>query len=716
MSHNLTLNSPIVMDESFTHSTDGEVSSPSTTSLPMLGFRDEFLMIGGGEKVSKEERAMLNRMEERKKKDAVQVSVRKEETQVGTDMNVLHYEEAANIFNTFGKNGRIKNGIALSRACLVYKTAWELPEEKGRVLPSRVIRHFKHCLPSSKSSVVTKNSKTMQPSPKASINIKVKDKDKDKDKIKKKEPILSKVSITTNNNDNVTKSLVALANHAKLNPLDKLATNPKFFNPRRTIHISSTNAHSKHSLNKHRAPLTDLFPLSSQDTTAITNANTTASDNDNLKNDSTITAFDWANNNATQRIRADSVDSVHSNSHRFQHDTPQDVPIRRFSTELRYFLPNEETVKEEYNSENRTDTRIVIDNKESVHQIEKEKDNGIITKRVIGIKRERKRKRKKRDDNKKMEIISDTQTSTIDTSSSATNTHEAIDVNEKKQINANSVIPLNNSKKRRRQSLVSSTEIPQEILVPIIPVVKHLENTLSHEDLEQQDWDEDDSHVDGYHRHHTRTKSLDSGLDQLPLESIQLFSPSFESSRAHPFDFVPFDDPSKDELKRSVNSFAAVYTYNNNVNHATESEILERAQTLPDQKSKERKLASIRKLKSNGRDQKKKRGRKEKEGKGQQQQRGQEQDEKGNEGQPGHVLSPPQWYSHSQRNKKIQFALAALGLLDKESQEEMEKAQERERKEKEERKKKQRLKKELETQKKENEKQFKSMSDLTKTF
>lgn len=45
------------------------------------------------------------------------------------------------------KNKRFNKGVSLSTSCSIFKTAWELPENNGLILPSRVQRHFKAVLP-----------------------------------------------------------------------------------------------------------------------------------------------------------------------------------------------------------------------------------------------------------------------------------------------------------------------------------------------------------------------------------------------------------------------------------------------------------------------------------------------------------------------------------------------------------------------------------------
>jgi len=65
---------------------------------------------------------------------------------------------------------------------------------------------------------------------------------------------------------------------------------------------------------------------------------------------------------------------------------------------------------------------------------------------------------------------------------------------------------------------MSSSDIPVEIQVPVIPMVKHLESTLNCEDLDEQEWDEDyDNEMKNNKRR--RTKSLDEGFKMLVSES-----------------------------------------------------------------------------------------------------------------------------------------------------------------------------------------------------
>merc|ERR1719204_2831465 len=56
---------------------------------------------------------------------------------------VLYAEDATKIFKKLSEGKRYKKGVDLSRTCKIFSVAWELPEEKGRILPSKVARHFK---------------------------------------------------------------------------------------------------------------------------------------------------------------------------------------------------------------------------------------------------------------------------------------------------------------------------------------------------------------------------------------------------------------------------------------------------------------------------------------------------------------------------------------------------------------------------------------------
>eukprot|EP01083_Nonionella_stella_P028396 78206_1 len=60
---------------------------------------------------------------------------------------ILYQQTAVKYYNGFMKNKRYKKGIKLSTGCAIFKTAWELPESNGLILPSRVMRHFKQVLP-----------------------------------------------------------------------------------------------------------------------------------------------------------------------------------------------------------------------------------------------------------------------------------------------------------------------------------------------------------------------------------------------------------------------------------------------------------------------------------------------------------------------------------------------------------------------------------------
>ena len=60
---------------------------------------------------------------------------------------ILYQQTAIKYFDGFTKNKRFEKGISLSTGCAIFKTAWELPENNGLILPSRIIRHFKQVLP-----------------------------------------------------------------------------------------------------------------------------------------------------------------------------------------------------------------------------------------------------------------------------------------------------------------------------------------------------------------------------------------------------------------------------------------------------------------------------------------------------------------------------------------------------------------------------------------
>ena len=64
---------------------------------------------------------------------------------------ILYAEDATKLFKKINDGKRFKNGISLSKACNIFSVAWELPEENGRILPSKVVRHFKQVLPSKKA-------------------------------------------------------------------------------------------------------------------------------------------------------------------------------------------------------------------------------------------------------------------------------------------------------------------------------------------------------------------------------------------------------------------------------------------------------------------------------------------------------------------------------------------------------------------------------------
>ena len=62
-------------------------------------------------------------------------------------LQILYAEDATKLFKKFNDGKRLKNGITLTKACNIFSVAWELPEENGRILPSKVARHFKQVLP-----------------------------------------------------------------------------------------------------------------------------------------------------------------------------------------------------------------------------------------------------------------------------------------------------------------------------------------------------------------------------------------------------------------------------------------------------------------------------------------------------------------------------------------------------------------------------------------
>ena len=70
----------------------------------------------------------------------------------------LYQGTAVKYYDGFMKNKRFNKGLKLSTACGIFKTAWELPENNGLILPSRVIRHFKQVLP--KKPKPSKDTKT----------------------------------------------------------------------------------------------------------------------------------------------------------------------------------------------------------------------------------------------------------------------------------------------------------------------------------------------------------------------------------------------------------------------------------------------------------------------------------------------------------------------------------------------------------------------------
>ena len=79
---------------------------------------------------------------------------------------ILYSEDATKLFKKINDGKRLKNGITLSKACNIFSVAWELPEENGRILPSKVARHFKQVLPSKKTAkkAKAKKDKNIKPS------------------------------------------------------------------------------------------------------------------------------------------------------------------------------------------------------------------------------------------------------------------------------------------------------------------------------------------------------------------------------------------------------------------------------------------------------------------------------------------------------------------------------------------------------------------------
>merc|ERR1712228_354654 len=73
---------------------------------------------------------------------------------------ILYQQTAIKYFDGFTKNKRFNKGINLSTGCAIFKTAWELPENNGLILPSRIIRHFKQVLPKKPKKDKNKNKKS----------------------------------------------------------------------------------------------------------------------------------------------------------------------------------------------------------------------------------------------------------------------------------------------------------------------------------------------------------------------------------------------------------------------------------------------------------------------------------------------------------------------------------------------------------------------------
>ncbi|ETO33174.1 hypothetical protein RFI_03933 [Reticulomyxa filosa] len=90
------------------------------------------------------------------KKESLETTTTKMSQEKKKPERILYQEDALKIFTQFETGTKNQNGIHLSRACEVYKVAWELAEENGRVLPSRVRNHFKQVLPSKKTRLQNK--------------------------------------------------------------------------------------------------------------------------------------------------------------------------------------------------------------------------------------------------------------------------------------------------------------------------------------------------------------------------------------------------------------------------------------------------------------------------------------------------------------------------------------------------------------------------------
>jgi len=86
-----------------------------------------------------------------KKDDPTAEITKKKKKKKKKQQQILYAEDATKLFKKINDGKRFKNGISLNKACNIFYVAWELPEENGRILPSKVVRHFKQVLPSKKS-------------------------------------------------------------------------------------------------------------------------------------------------------------------------------------------------------------------------------------------------------------------------------------------------------------------------------------------------------------------------------------------------------------------------------------------------------------------------------------------------------------------------------------------------------------------------------------
>ena len=72
----------------------------------------------------------------------------------------LYHEDAVKLYKGLTNSSkRYEKGIALTKACHIFSIAWELDEDKGRILPSKIVRHFKQVLPSKKTAKKKKKNK-----------------------------------------------------------------------------------------------------------------------------------------------------------------------------------------------------------------------------------------------------------------------------------------------------------------------------------------------------------------------------------------------------------------------------------------------------------------------------------------------------------------------------------------------------------------------------